>query len=51
VSNEASVISVGGPWRLIAVELVGLPCRVDGIPHLYIGTPLKYARNEELATT
>ena len=41
MSNEASVISVGGPWRLIAVELVGLPCRVNGIPHLYIGKTMK----------
>ena len=41
MSDEASVISVGGPWRLIAVELVGLPCRVDGIPHLYIGKTTK----------
>ena len=41
MSDEASVNSVGRPWRLIAVELDGLPCRVDGIPHLYIGKTMK----------
>ncbi len=41
VSDEASVNSVGRPWRLIAVELVDLPCRVEGIPHLYIGKTTK----------
>ena len=41
MSVEALVISVERPWRLIAVELVDLPCRVDGIPHLYIGKTTK----------
>ena len=41
MSVEALVISVERPWRLIAVELVDLPCRVEGIPHLYIGKTTK----------
>ena len=41
MSDEFSVISVERAWRLIAVELVDLPCRVDGIPHLYIGKTTK----------
>jgi len=39
--DAALINGVGGPWRLIAVELVGMPRRVESIPHLYIGKTTK----------
>jgi hypothetical protein len=41
VSIEILVNNVERPWRLIAVELVDLPRRVESIPHLYVGKTTK----------
>ena len=38
---EVPIISVEKPWRIIAVELIGLPRRVETIPHLYVGKTTK----------
>jgi len=41
MSGEVPITSGERPWRLVAVELFGLPRRVDGLPHLYVGKTTK----------
>lgn len=41
MDDDVPLEGVERPWRLIAVELIDLPRRVENIPHLYVGKTTK----------